>query len=193
MTGTWPTGFSDGDIIAASEYKKQAGSIYDTTLGVAAASITASGIVATYAHLLITLYARSDQATTIVGSLMRFNGDAAANYDYQFVQGQAATAAAAETFGATSVQIGNIPANSAGANLFGANQIFIPHYAGSSNNKQVVAIGSSKLGTATTNLNAVIFGGGWRSTAAINSITIFAGGSGNLMAGTRMTIHALGA
>lgn len=179
--------------MTAAEFRKSAGSIYDSTLGVAAASIDVSGIVASYAHLLISFYGRSDQATTIVGTLMRFNGDSGANYDYQFVQGQAAATAAAETFAATAVQVGNLPANSAGANLFGANEIFIPHYAGSSNNKQVITVGSSKIGTATTNLNSVIFGGGWRSTAAINRITIFAGGSGNLMAGTRLTIHALGA
>lgn len=192
MTGTWAAGWADGDIVTAAEFKKSAGSIYDTTLGVSAASIDVTGIVATYAHLMITLYARCDVASTFGTAVMRFNGDAGTNYDWQQLQGQAATASASENFANGALQIGNIPGNTAGANLFSANEIFIPNYAGSTNNKQFLAVAAAKVGTATTNMVVNVFGGGWRSAAAINRITIFPG-SGNLVAGTRLTIHALGA
>lgn len=192
MTGTWASGFVTGDIITAAEYKKQAGSIYDTTLGASAASIDVTGISATYANLMMSIYARGDTASASTNTLMRFNGDTAANYDYQQLHGAGASATAVETFAATSSIVMVAPANTAGANLFGSAEVFIPHYAGSTNNKQFVSIAASKFGTTTGLLFVDIFGGGWRSTAAINQITLFPA-AGNFVAGTRVTIHALGA
>lgn len=192
MTGTWASGWATGDIVTAAEFKKGVGAIFDTTLGGAAANIDVTSISATYAHLLLTLYSRSDAATALVAGLMRFNGDSAANYDYQYVQGQAATASAAESFGASSLTIGNIAGNTAGANLFGTQEIFIPHYAGASNNKGFIALSANKIGVATTNITVNLFGGSWRSNAAINRITLLPG-SGSFMAGTRLTIYAMGA
>lgn len=168
------------------------GSVFDTTLGVAAASVDVTGIVAAYAHLMITVYARSDTAATTANLLLRFNGDAGSNYDYQLLVGSAAAASSGETFGTTGILFGNMPAASAGANLFSASEIFVSNYAGSTNNKQVVAMTGLKVGTSTTNLAAYLFGGSWRANAAINRVTILAG-AGNLVAGTRVTIHALGA
>ena len=141
---------------------------------------------------MITLYSRSDVAAGFLGTNMRFNGDTAANYDYQMLQGAAAAATAAETFANTSLQVGIIPGNTAAANLFGTQEVFIPHYAGSTNNKQFVAISAAKIGVATTNMEVNIFGGSWRSNAAINQVTMIPGG-GNFVAGTRLTIHAMGA
>lgn len=166
--------------------------MFDSTLGASAASIDVTGISATYAHLMVSVYARGDTAATAIGAQLRFNGDSAANYDTQYVRGNAAVASAAEGFAATSLQFGSIPANTAGANLFGAQEIFIPYYAGSSNNKQIVALSSAKIGTSTGNLFMDLLGGGWRSNAAINQITFFPV-SGNFVAGTRITVHALGA
>jgi hypothetical protein len=192
MTGTWATGWATGDVVTAAEFKKTAGAIFDSTLGASAASIDVTGISNTYAHLMVTVYARGDVASTGVNVIMRFNGDAAANYDYQVVAGFAATAAAAETFAASGVLIGGIPANTAGANLFGQADVFIPHYAASSNNKQFVSMNIYKTGTATTNMTIQLLGGSWRSNAAINQVTLLPT-SGNFVAGTRATIHALGA
>lgn len=192
MTGTWPSGFSDGDIIVASEYKKQVGSIYDTTLGGAAASIDVTGIVAAYAHLMVTIYARGDTAATNVAVLMRLNGDTAANYDFQLLQGNAAAGSAAEVFAATAGSVALCPAATAGANLFNSAQVFIPHYAGSTNNKQYVSISGVKTATTTGTMFVHVYGGSWRSNAAVNRITLLPNG-GNFAAGTRVTIDAMGA
>lgn len=192
MTGTWATGWATGDIVTAAEFKKSAGSIFDSALGASAASIDVTSISSAYAHLMITLYLRSDAAAGIVNGLMRFNGDTAANYDYQFAQGVAAAASAGETFAATSIQASTIPANTAGANLFGMSTIFIPNYANSTNNKQCICVSSFKSAATTGNMAAQIFGASWRSNAAINRVTILAS-SGNLVSGSRVTIDALGA
>lgn len=192
MTGTWASGWATSDIVTAAEYKKQAGAIYDTTLGVATASIDVTSISATYAHLMVSIYARGDTASTASTVLMRFNGDTAANYDWQQVLGFATTVTAGEHFADTSVTVGSCAAASAGANLFSTCEVFIPHYAGSSNNKSFVSVNAHKIGTSTTNINLNFMGGGWRSNAAINQIT-FLPAAGNFAAGTRVTIHALGA
>lgn len=192
MTGTWATGWATGDIVTAAEFKKAAGSVFDTTLGASAANVDVTSISATYAHLMISVYARGDAAATVSNLQLTFNGDGGANYDNQDLFGSAAVATAAEAFAGTSMFIGSIAANTAGANLFGTAEIFIPHYAGSSNNKQVVVINANKAGVASGNMLVGIFGSGWRSTAAINRVTLTLS-AGNFVAGTRVTVHALGA
>lgn len=192
MTGTWAAGWADGDIVTAAEFRKSVGSIFDTTLGVAAAQIDVTGIVATYAHLLITVYCRSDGGATFYGLNARFNGDTGANYDGQIARGSATTASATESFGATGIRVGLCTGATASANVFSGNQIFVPNYANSSNNKQTISIDANKIGTSTTNLITEVLGGSWRSNAAINRITFYPD-TGNFIAGTRLTIHAMGA
>jgi hypothetical protein len=192
MTGTWATGWATGDIVTAAEFKKTAGAIFDSTLGASAANVDVTGISATYAHLMVSIYARGDVASTATAIGMQFNGDTAANYDFQMLQGSASVAAASETFAGTAANLGFASGNTAGANLFSSTEVFIPHYAGSTNNKQFVTIASVKTGTASGSMFVNVFGGGWRSTAAINRIT-FLPASGNFVTGTRVTVHALGA
>jgi hypothetical protein len=192
MTGTWASGWATGDVVTAAEFKKTAGAIFDSTLGASAANVDITGISATYAHLMVSLYGRGDTAATTTSVAIRFNGDAAANYDYQYLLGSAAAPAAAESFANTSPVAALIPANTAGANLFGSAEIFIPNYAGSTNNKQYVSINAAKSATTTGTMFVIIYGGGWRSNAAINQVTLFPV-AGNFVAGTRVTIHALGA
>lgn len=192
MTGTWPSGWATGDIETAAEFKKGIGSISDTTLGGSAANIDISSIVGTYAHLFVVVYARGDVAAGSPALWVRFNGDTAANYDYQQLQSTAATVNASESFGVTAITAGLFPGNSAGANLFGVCIGFIPHYAGSSNNKMALATSAFKTGVATGNLVNQLNGGSWRSNAAINRITLLPN-SGNFVAGTRVTLYGMGA
>lgn len=191
MPATWTSGWASGDIVTAAEFTKGMGAIYDTTLTGVAANVDVTGIVGTYAHLRVVTYARSDLAAGNSSINLRFNNDTAANYDIQYSGASTGTPAAFETFAATSIQVGTIPANTAGANLFGAAIIDIPHYAGSANNKVTVAKSSHKQGVAVGNLQAAVFAGFWRSNAAINRITFLPGG-GNFQIGTRITIYASG-
>lgn len=192
MTGTWATGWATGDVELAAEFKKGIGAIFDSTLGGSAANVDVTSISATYAHLLIVAYARGDTAALSTSLMARFNGDTAANYDYQIQDASAATKLANESFAQTSALAGRIPANTAGANLFSANIIFIPHYAGSSNNKVALSISSIKVGTSTSNLTVTMAGGFWRSSAAINQVTLLPA-AGNFVSGTRVTVYGMGA
>lgn len=192
MTGTWASGWQVGDIEVAAQYGKGIGSIFDTTLGGSAANVDITGIVGTYAHLMLVVYGRSDAAAAVIEpSLIRLNGDAATNYDYQVLHGTASSALAVENFAVSSAQIGNVPASSAGVNLFGCQLVFIPHYAGTSNNKALVALSSSKTGTTTSLMDVAISACFWRSSAAITRITLLPA-AGNFVAGTRVTLYGMG-
>jgi hypothetical protein len=171
--------------------QKGIGAISDTTLGGSAANVDITSISATYAHLLIVTYARGDAAAAGTNLNLRFNGDAAANYDWQTLSASAAVINAAEAFAQAQITLGLMPAISAGANLFNAQCFFIPHYAGSANNKLALAITSYKSGTTTGLMANTLAGGFWRSAAAINRITLLPA-AGNFVAGTRVSLYGMG-
>ncbi len=192
MTGAWNSGWATGDLTLAAQYAKGWGSIADTTLGGSAANVDMTSISGTYAHLLVIVYARGDTALASTFLNMRFNGDAAANYDWQDLRAITTTVSAGEAFAQAQVVMGQIPANTAGANLFSAQCIFIPHYAGSANNKIAVSMSAAKTGTTSGSLINEAYGGFWRSSAAINRITLLPN-AGNFVSGTRVTLYAMGA
>lgn len=192
MTGTWPLGWQVGDIEIGAQYGKGIGAISDTTLGGSAASVDITSIVQTYAHLLLVVYARGDLAAALTTLNVRFNGDTAANYDWQRLGGGGTSVSPVEAFAQTSIEHGFVPAASAGANLFSASVGFIPHYAGSSNNKCALSISSSKSGTSSGNMANIFECGFWRSNAAITRVTVLPN-SGNFVTGTRVTLYGMGA
>jgi hypothetical protein len=192
MSGTWATGWATSDVVTAAEFAKGVGAIYDTTLGGSAASIDITGIVGVYAHLRVVVYARADPAAAAVAIGMRFNGDVAANYDYESLVVAAAASTATESLAAITQRVGRCPAATAPANRFSTTVVDIANYAGSTNDKSYSATSASVEGVTTGNLQLEMNGGGWRSTAAINRLT-FALFSGNFVTGTRVTVYAMGA
>lgn len=192
MSGTWASGWVAGDVVTAAEHKKGMGAIFDSTLGAPAATIDLSGIVATYAHLLIIAQLRCDHATVNAAAGIRFNNDATAIYDWERVYGVAATPTSAETFADTSGQLGNIPGSSVAAGIAATMSIFIPNYAGTTFNKSYTSTINHKGGVTSGTVLAGTWGGQWRNTAAINRITLVQTGS-NFIAGSRVTVYAMGA
>jgi hypothetical protein len=186
----WPsTAVATGELITAAQLNGLPVMIANSTLSGDAASFDVTSIPSHYAHLMVVCYARSDTGSSSAQIGVRFNNDSSAIYDYQNVMGQAAVASASETFATTFALIGNIPGNTAGANLFGVQTFTVPHYAGTANNKACSSESGFKVGTATTNLVVQALAGFWRSNAAINRITVFT--SGNFRAGSRFTLYGL--
>lgn len=192
MSGTWASGWALNDIVTVSEFAKGVGCVADSTLGAGAASIDFSGIPTTYGHLLIIVQARSDTAATATNLLLRFNNDSGTNYDTQLHSGSAAASTAAELFAGSAMTIGAIAAATAGAGLAGTAVIFVPNYAGTTFNKTANGNYDNKIGTATANMTVGRIAGQWRSTAAINRVTIFAT-AGNLVTGSRVGVYVMGA
>jgi hypothetical protein len=187
----WPaTAVATGELITAAQLNGLPVMIANTTLGGDAANIDFTSVPGHYAHLMLVCYLRSDIAAANTPVYIRLNNDSGGNYDWQFIQGSAAVASAGEAFAQTAGQIGVMPANSAGANLFNAGQIVIPHYAGSANNKSVECEWAYKTGTTTGLLSVGALALHWRSSAAVTRVTVLPT-SGNLRSGSRATLYGL--
>lgn len=187
MPGTWASGWVTGDVVTAAEFKKGVGAIYDTTLGAPAASVDVTGIISGYAHLLIVAYLGSDTASN-QNILLRFNNDSAANYDRQYVAGNAAAASALESLAQTSISVG-VTHSAVGASPV---MLVVPSYSSTAlGHKSVLALSGLKTGTATTNLSMYATFGSWRATAAINRVTLLPA-AGNFATGSRVTIYGMG-
>lgn len=165
--------------------------LYDNTvIGSVAANWDRSTGLTGYNHLLLHIQARGDTAATDTPMLLRLNNDSAGNYDWQHSAASAAAITAAETFAATSVRIGSMPANTGGASLFNAATILIPNYGGAIANKSLTGECSLKIGTASGNLIRFSTAGFWRSSTAVTRVTILPT-AGNLQIGSRLTIYGL--
>lgn len=147
-------------------------------------------IPATYQHLLVVLQARSIVAGASDSCSVRFNNDSGANYDRQRILGAAALVTAAESLGATQGDIGQIT-GATGTTAGNADPIhlWVPNYARTTYKKGYLATGGISYAEATTNTQAGLFVGKWRSTAAIAGVTIF--GSANFDVGSVATLYGL--
>lgn len=190
--GSWSAGWPVGSWVEAAEFKKGIGAIYDTTLTGAAASIDITGIIATYAHLLIVLSGRGDTAALLVTGAMRFNNNSAAAYNSQYLRGAAAVASAGEVLAATSFSAYQMPGASAAAGHFGHSEILIPNYASATPVKTFSSRSFAQRGGASGDLFIETYGGFWNATDVINRVTLLPG-TGNFAIGTRATVYGMGA
>lgn len=189
----WPVDQgATGELISAAQWNRLQMLLADSSLSGTAASFDFTSIPAHWTHLMVVVYARSDEALATVGALkIRFNGDTAANYDSQILDGIAAAVTASEQFAATAGFAGLHPRGTSGANLFSATKVVIPNYANAANNKAADCQSSSKVGVAAGNLakrQTAVF---WRSNAAITQVTILPEAS-NFVAGSRATLYGMG-
>jgi len=161
----------------------------DTVLAASATNITFSSITGTCKHLTLMIQARTDVAGTIDNLQLQFNGDTAADYDFQSVNGNNATANASNSSGATSLQLCAVPGSTATrANSAGSCTIDVPNYSGTTFEKSEDARGGADDSTAANSFVGLKHGS-WRSTAAITSIKIFPQAGTNLVTGTHITLY----
>lgn len=137
-----------------------------------AASITFSSIPQTYKHLqirAITRYTVAGNSTTI-----RFNSDSAANYSWHALYGTGAVAGSSSGVNQT---FGLIEAAAIGhdTTYMFASITDILDYANTSKNKTVRAL--SGIDTNSNASEIDLLSTNWRSTSAINSITLGINGS----------------
>ena len=139
----------------------------------AVASFDFQNIPATFSKLVIDLYARGDKAATSADINIGFNNDGSAIYDSirQHVR-HSASLTTWETLEAGYVPIAVMAAASAPASAFDQIRIEIANYANTNGHKTAISEYGIKLNTTTTN---IILGSGrawYRSTNAINRITL---------------------
>lgn len=161
--------------------------LFDQTLGADAASIDTGTFSTAFSHLMIVTYCRTTQAAIISSVSYTFNSDGGSNYDNQIVRGRDTTASAADGQ-AAAVIIFDAPGASAAAGVFGGTVLFVPNYSGTVGEKATIEIGGF-ADEATTGGHAGLRTAHWRNTAAIERAT-FTATSGNLLAGSRISVYA---
>lgn len=164
--------------------------LFDSTLGADTATIDtgANGVSQLYDHLLLVLLLRTTEAVTLSGVNMTFNGDGGANYDRQVIRNTNTTVIGAISLAQTSFTI-LAPGASAQTGAFSAPAIFIPSYAQTNAHKAFDFTQASIEDTAA-DCRIESAAGRWRSTSAISRVALTAQ-SGNLLAGSRMSIYGL--
>lgn len=179
--------------LAASGGVTQAGAgsmqlISDQLLTVGAAAIEFANIPQTFAHLVLVFTGRGDGVWSNPG--LRFNSDTGPNYDYARSYTSSGAPGGTDTYGGGLIALPPVPGAASVAGAFAGFYIWIPGYAGTTGQKVAVAVGAGKQTVAAGGLQWETDGGFWRSTNAINRVTL-SSGSGNFIAGTRCTLYGL--
>ena len=165
-----------------------AGSTYTpiatTTLGGSAASYTFSSIPSTYTDLVIVV-----SAILVSGGLdlgIRFNGDTGTNYSATILTGNGTSASSTRETSQTRglLDYNGTPSTTAGAHTLLVN---VMNYANSTTYKTAIARSNNAAGG--TDANVVL----WRSTSAINSLTILSTNVNNIATGSTLTLYGLAA
>ena len=156
--------------------------IATTTLGSAASSITFSSIASSWTDLRVVWVGTS--TSNGAEFYIRFNSDSSSNYSQTGIYGNGASAASAALTSQTQVK----------GTLGGGVSSTIPHfytcdvfsYAGSTNKTCLIESSEDRNGSGFVERNV----GLWRSTSAINTITILPNTS-TWVAGTTATLYGI--
>jgi hypothetical protein len=163
-----------------------------TVSGTSTTSITFSSIPSTYTDLLLAINSYwNDQDT----AHLRFNGDSGANYSATLlITTQTPSASSDRTSGANQMFLGRFGTNTSNSPFtnsplsFGTSLINIQNYSNTTTFKTVLAR-LSNYSRPSYGLGATA--GLWRSTSAINSITIFTDNTSYAMAGSTFTLYGI--
>jgi len=162
-----------------------AGSTYTpiatTTLGSTAATVTFSSIAATYTDLVLVVAGGADGNS---GYGLRFNSDTGSNYSRTYLTGDGSTTSSGRDSNQTST---DITFNGYLQNNFNYNSIVnIMNYANTTTFKTIIARSNNAATGVDTTVNL------WRSTTAINSITIRTSSAGRVFSiGSTFTLYGI--
>jgi hypothetical protein len=145
-------------------------SISTVTVGAGgSSSISFTSIPATYSHLQVRVFARTNRADTLDYLQFNFNSDTASNYAYHFLEGGGSSIGPSSSVTQPNVRHIYLPGANNLANVFGGFVTDILDYSNTSKNKTTRHLGAFDANGSGT---CVVGSGLWMSTAAISSIQI---------------------
>ena len=159
-----------------------------TTLTVDAATVTLSSIPTTgYTDLKLVMSAR----TTYAGAqsdylVVKFNG-ATTTYTGKLLIGTGTSVSSISPSGWR--WFAEVNSNGQTAKTFGNAEVYIPNYSVTGIQKSYSSDSVSESNAATTEME--LFSGLWDGTAAITSIEMASGNSGNIMAGSSFSLYGI--
>ena len=146
-------------------------SIQTTTLTGNQTTITFSSIPATFTHLQLRIFARTNRTgNDFANLLIRFNNDTGSNYVYHDLFADGATVTASGTATQTSITANRLTGPTATANVFGAIIVDVLDYTSTNKNKTIRALG----GADNNGSGALSFSSGlyFATPVAINRIDL---------------------
>jgi hypothetical protein len=153
------------------------------TIGSAVASVTFSSIPSTYTDLIVV----SSLANNNFDSLyFKINGDTGSNYSSTYMTGTGSAASSARQANNTTGIFAGASNIGMSSTVYGNSTIQIMNYANTTTYKTALCRWS--LGNSEVNASV----GLWRSTSAINSISILAP-SGTLSVGSTLSLYGIAA
>ena len=150
-------------------------------------TITFSSIPATYKHLQIRVSARSNDDNAISNLRMTLNGDSAANYSWHFMQGFGTGQWSSSGVSASLIALRDILSGTSG-NIPGSLIIDLLDYTDTNKFKTVRAF--SGLTNGTTQNQVSLISGNWRSTSAINSLSLSIA-MGSFITSSRFSLYGI--
>lgn len=138
-----------------------------------------------YMDLVLVSYARSSVSATSGGFYLQFNDDTAAHYLNQYLWGTGSAAAAGSATTQTYIPLGDMAANTAGANIFGCS---VCHMFDINSGKYKSALTQSACdldGSGFVQLRAAT----WPSQSPITKLKVSA--SGDLLAGCHWSLFGI--
>lgn len=155
-------------------------------------SVTFSSLPQNFRDLHVVVTGRGTTAASLISVFEQFNGDTAANYDIEDLQGNNTTAAAFNQNAATGAQICNIAAASATSGIADTCEATIDNYTGTTFQKVGLSSGTIRTGTTAATAYTERYSQWWRSTAAITALKVFPT-AGAFVDGTTVSIYGIGA
>lgn len=185
-----------GRVTAAADGSGSGGSgalvlISSSTLASAAASFDFTSIPATYKDLIIVLSGRGSVAANTCDCYVRLNGDSGNNYAWEQILFHHTTNSSGAIDPTNAMLAGYISGNSSPANSASSFEARICNYANAIYHKDMISSNGKDTGTGTSNIYAAQIWSKWRSTAAINRVTVIPT-SGNFNVGTICSLYGRG-
>jgi hypothetical protein len=157
--------------------------IATTTLSASTSSITFSNIPNTYTDLVVITNTKLNSGITALD--FRFNGDTASNYSYTRMYANDLNAVSTDReSNLTGMRIGFTSSTDYVNGIFEIN-----NYKNTVSNKTVLG----RSGVNDYGGYVFFYTGLWRSTSAINSVTIYSDNSTNFVSGSNFTIYGISA
>lgn len=144
-----------------------------------------------FRHLLLVANARTDVASGIDVLNIRFNADAAGNYDNIYVLGTNSITLSAYSGGATSINAIYTGGSLATANNFGGGFTLFNNYSNVLFRKTTMSLSVNMSNQTAANARIITYGGAWRNTAAITSILLFPGTGPNFVANSTFALYGI--
>jgi len=154
--------------------------INTTTLTSATASITFSSIPSTYTDLVLVVTGKIASGGNNLGLDFRVNGDTGTNYSITQLLGDSSSAIGGQEANSSRMNLGIITQDYESSNI-----INIMNYANTTTYKSFLSRGNSSGSYVR------LAAGSWRSTAAINSVTVLQITGVNLAIGTTATLYGI--